>query len=180
MKSLIYILISAISLLTINSFASSENSKRKPFDPFNDQVPSNQKAIDQNDGASTDEVQSDDFDNAPSTSMADMFFGNAFKTLGSMMGGVGNIQTSQREDKDYKYIDIAADGIDKNNLDISIKDSQISIQGQIKQEKKENGVVTSTFSSSFMKSFPVPDGVDATNPQFDTTEGKISIKFKKK
>ena len=57
-------------------------------------------------------------------------------------------------------------------LNIDVSDSVITIKGETLQK-----TATSTFSSSFTNSFPVPDDCDGAKVKMDQKDGKILIQF---
>jgi HSP20 family protein len=88
----------------------------------------------------------------------------------------------EREDDDFKYVEIIADGIDKDSININISNGMISISGEIKRTEDnqgQSGRSMSSFISKFNKSFNVPYGVREENMKIDTEENKIIIKFPK-
>jgi HSP20 family molecular chaperone IbpA len=89
-------------------------------------------------------------------------------------GDAGEIK--RREDKDFVYYDIGIKGIDKKNFNFKIADGQISISGQVENKSEENGTGT-YFSSSFHRSFPVPQDVDGKRVQVDQDKDRVILKF---
>lgn len=100
-------------------------------------------------------------------------------SMGLGRGFSKDFSIEHREDDKFKYIDIIADGIDNQNLNVSIDDGMISLSGTIKKEVERNG---STFKrvSSFSRSFNVPEGVDEDKAEFETSDEKFTIKFPKR
>ncbi len=96
-----------------------------------------------------------------SSLMGDSFFGNFSN---------GDINVSEEEDKENKYIIVDAEGIDKESLKINIKNSMVSISGEIKK---------TNFVSKFSRSFNIPYGVSEENVKITSEEGKVIIKFPK-
>jgi HSP20 family protein len=118
-------------------------------------------------------------DNAFSSSM----FGNSFFDSNSFdYFDHSEVQIEESEDDKFKYITIHADGIDKEAMQINISDGMISISGQIKkieENKGSNSFSSSSYVSSFNKSFNVPYGVNSDNVKIENGENKIIIKFPK-
>lgn len=162
-------------LTLIMSGALAQTGTRRPFDPFSSNAQAPKQALD-----SDLEKDNDNVDTLAMPSIGDLFFGNSIQGMTDIFKNANNFEVSNREDEKFKYVEIKAEGIDKNNLNISVKEGQISLQGQIKKEEKEGDQVVSSFTSSFMQSFPAPEGVDSANPQFDFKGDVIVIKFKKK
>lgn len=96
------------------------------------------------------------------------------------------INTTQREDENYKYVDIITEDNNSDELKIDIKDGMINITSETKKStsvKNERSSVFSAFSSSFNQSFNVPEGVNEKKVEIikgtDQKPQKIIIKFPK-
>ncbi len=88
----------------------------------------------------------------------------------------------EHEDDDFKYVEIIADGIDKDSININISNGVISVSGEIKKTEEnqgQSGRSMSSFISKFNRSFNIPFGVTEENVKIDTKENKIVIKFPK-
>lgn len=88
----------------------------------------------------------------------------------------------EHEDDDFKYVEIIADGIDKDSININISNGMISVSGEIKRTEDnqgQSGRSMSSFISKFNRSFNIPFGVSEENVKIDTEENKIVIKFPK-
>lgn len=104
----------------------------------------------------------------------DDLFSSSFKT--------NQIEIDQYEDDHYKYIEVLAEGVDQDSININISNGIVSISGQIKKENKSSGSnhhSMSSFVSSFSQSFNIPDRVKEDGAQIDTDKNKIIIKFPK-
>lgn len=107
----------------------------------------------------------------------DHFFGNPIKGMSS-----GGLQVEKREDDHYKYIEVIANGIDKNSININIADGMISIAGEIRKKNNQlggSGQSVSSYISSFNQSFNIPQGVNPDKAEIDALDDKIVIKFPK-
>ena len=96
------------------------------------------------------------------------------------LGQVGRLETSENDQ--YVIYEIFLDLIDKNSLKIDIKDGQITLSGQARIEKENQGnfgVSKSISVSSFTRSFPAPQGVKTEEVQIDHKEKSIVLKFPK-
>jgi HSP20 family protein len=96
------------------------------------------------------------------------------------LADVGRLETSENDQ--YVIYEIFLDLIDKNSLKIDIKDGQITLSGQTRIEKENQGsfgVSKSISVSSFTKSFPAPQGVKTEEVQIDHKEKSIVLKFPK-
>ncbi len=92
-----------------------------------------------------------------------------------------DIQISEREDPDYKYIEIKAENdLSKDSIKVDVRDGMISLSGEIKKVEKIEKKGLNSFStsiSSFSKAFSVPSGVNADKAEIDFDGKKIIIKF---
>lgn len=96
------------------------------------------------------------------------------------VGQVGRLETSENDQ--FIIYEIFLDQVDKNSLKIDIKDGQITLSGQAKIEKENQGQFGTTKSisiSSFTRSFPAPQGVKAEEVQIENKENSIVLKFPK-
>ncbi len=161
-----FLAIVLFSLLTLNAFSDGSASDRKPFDPF---------------ATNGQQKFANPGDKRDVGALRKLFFGNSIQGITGSIMESNDVKIEAREDDKFKYVDILAEGVSKDDLKINIKDEMIMISGQIKKEEKsDDGQVLSSFSSSFMRSIPVPENVDSLNPDFDLSGKKIVIKFKKK
>lgn len=83
-----------------------------------------------------------------------------------------------REDDQYIYYDIGLEKSEPQKINVQVNGHQISISGQIEHREEKEGL-NSYSSSSFHKSFPVPDNVDPNTYKMENEKGKIILKFKK-
>ena len=114
----------------------------------------------------------------------DSFFGGSVIDDSLSLSNVfDGIQVEEHEDSDFKYVEVLAEGIDKDSLNINISDGMISITGEIRKSNDDqtgHGHFKSHFISSFNRSFNIPYGVDPEKVKIDTEDDKIVIKFPKK
>jgi HSP20 family molecular chaperone IbpA len=111
-----------------------------------------------------------------------MFDNNFFNAddLGDMSSD--GLRIEEHEDDDFKYVEIIADGIDKDSININISNGMISVSGEIKKTEDnqgQSGRSMSSFVSKFSRSFNIPYGVSEENVKIETEENKIVIKFSK-
>lgn len=110
-------------------------------------------------------------------------FGNSFfdsDAFGSLSSD--GIKVEEHEDDDFKYVEVLADGIDKNSININITNGMISISGEIRKTEDNQSYGSrsmSSYVSSFNRSFNIPHGVSEENVKIDTNDNKIIIKFPK-
>lgn len=110
-------------------------------------------------------------------------FGNSFFDSDSFGGlSADGIKVEEHEDDDFKYVEVIAEGIDKNSININISDGMISISGEIRKtddNQSSNSRSMSSYVSKFSRSFNIPYGVSEENVKIDTKDNKIVIKFPK-
>ncbi len=91
-------------------------------------------------------------------------------------------RVEQYEDDDFKYVEVLAEGIDKDSININIADGMISVSGKIKEiedKQSNNSRSMSSYVSNFSQSFSIPHGVNKDNAKFEVKDKKIVIKFPK-
>ncbi len=96
-------------------------------------------------------------------------------------GGLGQsgIEVASDEDSQYKYLKISGEGVDKDTLDIQIKNGMISISGKVEKRSGDGQGSSSTYISQFSQSFNVPNGVDEKDVEMETENDTLILKFKK-
>ncbi len=107
-------------------------------------------------------------------------------TEGLLSTSLANIASDQMEklpdllvDESYSathyIVEIKSRNLDRDSIAISINDGVILINGKL--VAKTNN---SSFTSSFSRSFLIRDGFDSTNPQLETTDEGVILKFRRK
>ena len=107
--------------------------------------------------------------------LGNSLFDHSFNSLSD-----DGIKIEEIEDENYKYIEVLADGIDKNSLNIDISNGMISISGEIRKSSDDQGANSrsmSSYISSFSRSFNIPEGVSEENVKIDMEDKKVVIKF---
>ena len=114
----------------------------------------------------------------------DSFFGGSVIDDSLSLSNVSDgIQVEEHEDSDFKYVEVLAEGVDKDSLNINIADGMISISGEIRKSNDDqtgDRYYKSHFISSFNRRFNIPYGVDPEKVKIDTEDDRIVIKFPKK
>lgn len=96
------------------------------------------------------------------------------------VGQVGRLETTENDQ--YVIYEIFLDQVDKNSLKIDIKEGQVTLSGQARIEKENQGQFGTSKSisiSSFTRSFPAPQGVKTEDVQIENKENSIVLKFPK-
>lgn len=105
-------------------------------------------------------------------------------------GGAGAFQFSSpdqeassgfktREDDHYVYYDIELKGMNPSKFDVKVENGQVNISGKF-DKKNENEDSAGFMSSSFQRSFPVPENTDADKFQIESKGDVITLKFPKR
>ncbi|HLW64328.1 MAG TPA: Hsp20/alpha crystallin family protein [Gemmataceae bacterium] len=74
-------------------------------------------------------------------------------------------------------------GVDPKDVDISIRDSVLTVKGEKKtekEEKKENFHRVERFQGSFYREIPMPSGVDESSISATTAKGVVTVTIPKK
>lgn len=100
--------------------------------------------------------------------------GNQFQIQANELG-----EMNQREDADNIYLEINLNGLKPKTMNVEVVDHNIVIQGQL-ESKNNDGNSSTYFSSSFHRSFPMPEGVDAQKFKMNQENDKIVIQFPKR
>ena len=103
------------------------------------------------------------------------------KQMQPQMGG-SVAEVDSWEDDQFIYLKFKLGQINKNSLNLQIKDGLVTVKGQTKIEnttQNQFGSSTSISISSFNKTFPVPEGVKEEEVQIDHQDGALILKFPK-
>ncbi|GJQ59273.1 MAG: Hsp20/alpha crystallin family protein [Candidatus Scalindua sp. AMX11] len=106
-------------------------------------------------------------------------FGSWFK---KRFGGGKPEDIQTREDDDFIYYDVVIKDLSNKKLEIKVEGGQIRISGttETRSDNKEKDATSRQFySSTFHRSFPVPNGVDGDRVQMEQEGEKMIIKFPK-
>jgi HSP20 family molecular chaperone IbpA len=92
--------------------------------------------------------------------------------------GEASEDISQREDENFVYLDIKVDDPKSTALNTEVTEKHIIISGQIERKSASNES-ESFFKSSFTRSLPIPNNVDAEKMEMQSEAGKIVLRFPK-
>ncbi len=84
--------------------------------------------------------------------------------------GVARAAVRQREDADFIYYEIEAQGLDRENVKIRVENDTMSVSGRTKR---------GSLTASFQQQFPVPPGADASRVQMEQVGDLLVVKFPK-
>jgi len=87
-------------------------------------------------------------------------------------------EIKQREDDQFLYYEIDLHKQSPKEVKVDVKDGQVFISGQIESKENEDGS-SRYYSSTFNRSFPVPEGTDGNNYTLEKEGQNIVIKFPK-
>ncbi len=107
---------------------------------------------------------------------------NPFDSWYSEKFGGGSIEdVSMRQDDSFVYYDIKIENLNLTSLNTKIENGHISVTGSVEKrdDSNENGNFHSYFKSTFVRTFPVPEGVDTNKMETIPEKDKITLKFPK-
>jgi len=103
---------------------------------------------------------------------------------GNLLNKNGFIPTvNTREADNAYYIEVDLPGVDKNDIDIDIKDNTLRIFGERKFDKevdKEDFYKMESIYGKFERSFSIPDDADINKIEAKSENGVLEIKIPKK
>jgi HSP20 family molecular chaperone IbpA len=102
-------------------------------------------------------------------------FGHWFK---QSFGGGAPADFKMSEDDRFVYYEIDAGEATPEKVDVEVHDRQVTVKGEMKK-KEENSNSASFYGSTFVRSFPAPENVDADHFKLEQKGNKIIIKFPK-
>lgn len=117
--------------------------------------------------------------NQPVRSIFEDFFNEDFFSLGK--SNVPSINVKELE-SEFK-IEVAAPGYKKDSFNVEIKDNYLTISSKDeskKEEKNDKYHRREFYSSSFERSFYLPDSIDAEDIKASYTDGILSVSVPKK
>lgn len=127
------------------------------------------------------EKQIENFDNE-NENISDSFDSWLNTTSG---GGVID-DIMRREDEKFVYYDITVKNLEAASINTKIEDGYITITGKVEKtsfgrDDEDNPNSQTFYSSTFNRTFPLPDNVDSSKMEMTSEEGqKVILKFPKK
>lgn len=109
---------------------------------------------------------------------------NPFDFWYSNKFGGGSIEDiSKREDDNFVYYDIKVENLNLTSINTKVENGNISITGSVEKKEdsgdKDGSSSRVYFRSTFARSFPLPEGVDANKMETNADKDKITLKFPK-
>ncbi|MFW9988287.1 MAG: Hsp20/alpha crystallin family protein [Candidatus Odinarchaeota archaeon] len=87
------------------------------------------------------------------------------------------------EDENNYNITAEIPGLDKQDIEITIKDNTLEIKGEVKEEKKEEKegelIRRECYASSYYRAFSLPENIDADNIEANLEKGILTVKIPK-
>lgn len=117
--------------------------------------------------------------NSPMRSLFEDFLNEDFFSLGKSNVPSVNV----KEEESEFQIEVAAPGYKKDSFNIEIKDNYLTISSKnesTKEDKNDKYHRREFYSSSFERSFYLPEGVDAEDIKASYTDGILSVSVPKK
>lgn len=140
----------------------------------------------QNDSANNPEDLTDDQDpfqqmRRMQLQMMNQMRQQALGEPGFGVGGGGPTQASSgfrtREDDQFVYYDIELKGLNPAKFDVKVENGQVNVSGQFERKDEGGGAA---ITSSFQRTFPVPENTDADKFQVENKGDVITLKFPKR
>lgn len=100
----------------------------------------------------------------------------------SMDMDTNSFEVTKYSDSEYRYVKVMAGDIDESTLKVKVSDGRIDISGETRKEEKNSGKYgssSSSYVSSFNKSFDVPALVKEETAKISVNKGEILIRFEK-
>ncbi len=113
---------------------------------------------------------------------SNFFSSNMFDTDFSNMNLSGGFEVIEREDDEFKYIEVITDVEDKDSIDVNVSNGVISISGEFRKIDDTQGINSRSMSSYISQSsrtLNVPYGVIEEDVKIVTNDNKIILKFPK-
>lgn len=96
----------------------------------------------------------------------------------------GTYAVDVREDTDHIYVDAELPGFTKDQVDITLENSMLTISAERKAEQKQdqpgNYLLNERRYSRFLRSFTLPPTVDEKSVQANLTDGVLHITLTKR
>lgn len=102
----------------------------------------------------------------------------SFKDMGAFAGPAVDVAEKEKE---YE-VTAELPGLDAKNIDVKVSDSRLTIMGEKREEKEEKGkdrYLSERRYGSFVRSFALPQDVDAAKIEASFSNGVLTIKLPK-
>jgi len=85
-----------------------------------------------------------------------------------------------REDENNFYIDMELPGIKRENVKLTVKDNQLTVEGERKSEEEIDYYKSERYYGSFVRSFILPASADSEKVEASFVDGLLTINIAKK
>jgi len=122
----------------------------------------------------------------PFEAMYEMMRWDPFQNLGGLAsGGAASFSPSfdVKETEDAFVLQADMPGIKEEDLDVSLAGNQLTISGERKEERREEGEKRHIYEcsyGSFTRTLGLPDGVDADHIEAELKNGVLRVRMAKK
>ena len=94
------------------------------------------------------------------------------------------VEVTQKEEPEALVVVLKSPGLQYDNLDVEVDEEKITLRGERESEKRTEGRKDKTYSRrrtarSFTRTFPTPEGVDASSAEVEVDVEEIRIRFPK-
>lgn len=114
----------------------------------------------------------------------DLFFNHAFEDFGKyMVPETGDLKVNIVENEDNYEITAVLPGWDEKDIDLTIKNGQLTLKGTKEEESEKNGTkyrVREFTQRSFVRSFQLGNGVDPEKVTAKLEKGLLKVTLAKK
>lgn len=114
----------------------------------------------------------------------DFFRRSALRPFLSNLDVAPDVRIDVTEDEGAYQVKADIPGVDKNDIDVSISDNQVSIGAEVKRETKqqegEREIVTERAYGQVYRSFTLPTEVESAKAEARYENGVLSLKLPKK
>ncbi|MDG0815811.1 Hsp20/alpha crystallin family protein [Bdellovibrio svalbardensis] len=112
---------------------------------------------------------------------------NSFESwFSDKLGGGGTYGISKREDDGFIYYDIRINDLNPTSIDTKVENGYVTITGTVEKKNQDIGTDETDristlhfYKSTFNRTFPLPDNVNADKMQMTPEKDKIVLKFPK-
>ena len=114
----------------------------------------------------------------------DLFFDHAFEDFGKYMAPeAGDLKVNIAENEEDYEITAVLPGWDEKDIDLTIKNDQLTLKGTQEEESEKNGTkyrVKEFTRNSFVRSFQLGNGVDPEKVTAKLEKGLLKVTLAKK
>ena len=115
----------------------------------------------------------------PLRDVMDQLFQNSMITPSAFSGQGGFPAVDLFVTEDDVIIDMAAPGIDPNNVNISVTGNTVTVSGEVKREQRGHAYLEEIWEGRFQRSFTLPMQVDSGKAEASYENGILTLRLPK-